>query len=137
MLETLTPTQRQRTDTAITQLRIQWAKLYGDRLPSLVTEHLAVEAALHPEIIDAAHGLGPQSEEVFRLVAQELVDAQPLAQRALDSADENLKSEIRAAKLAEMPATLKMQMAREKSIDAHLNQAVAEELERRHDLRQE
>ena len=136
MLNTLiTKKQRERTEAAITRLRIEWAKMYGDRLPSLLTEHLAVEAAVHPEIIAAGHGLGPQSDEVYRIVAKEVADGQPLVQRALDSADAQLKADIRAEKLADIPPTVKIQMARDGVLNARLDAQVQAELEARHAIR--
>lgn len=137
MLETLTSTQRERTEAAITRLRIEWAKLHGDRLPPLLSDHLAVVAALHPQIIDAGHGIGPQSDEVFREIAKEIVEAEPMVQRALDFADEKMKAEIRAEKYGELPPTKRMEMARAKGLDAFLDNAVREELEVRHAMRGE
>ncbi|MEM6621962.1 MAG: hypothetical protein AAF674_07010 [Pseudomonadota bacterium] len=136
MLVTLiTPEQRDSTENAITRLRVEWAKMYGDRLPSLLTEHLAVEAAAHPEIIAAGHNLGPESDEEFRSVAKEVAEGQPLVQRALDVADAQLKADIRAEKLAEIPPTVKMQMAREGVLNARLEAQVQAELDARHDNR--
>ncbi|MEM0987334.1 MAG: hypothetical protein AAGK00_00535 [Pseudomonadota bacterium] len=138
MLATLiTQKQRERTDAAITRLRIEWAKMYGDRLPPLLTEHLAVEAAVHPEIIAAGHGIGPQTDDVFRIVAKEVADGQPFVQRALDAADAQLKADIRAERMAEIPPTVKMQMARDGVLDARLDAQVQAELDARHAVRTE
>lgn len=135
MLQTLTSTQRERTEAAINRVCIELAKLYGDRLPSLLTEHLKVLAVLHPRIIDAGHAMGPQSDEAFREVAKDIANSEPLVQRALDSADAQLKADIRAEKLAEMPPTVKMQMARDGALNSHLDAQVQAELDARHALR--
>lgn len=124
--------QRERTEAAITQLRVQWAKTYGDRLPTSLADILAIEAATHDEIIQAGYGYGPATEQAFRSVAQEVADAQPLVKRALDLADAKLKAEIRDQKLSEIPATKRMQMAREGTLEGWLEDAVAAELDDRH-----
>lgn len=130
----LTPQQTKRLDVIQTQVKVELARNFGDRLAPIMTEVLVQESTTHPDVLAALEGIRdslPNTPADWRVFVQGLVRNNDLAQRNIAFSDEATKTQIRADELAKLRPDQRMSLSRSGQLDALLDERVAERLEER------
>lgn len=128
----LTPQQTKRLDVIQTQIKIELARNFGDRLAPIMTDVLVQESTTHPDVLAALEGIReslPQTPAEWRSLVHDLVRNNDLAQRNIAFSDEATKAKIRADELAKLRPDQRVSLSRSGKLDALLEERVAERLE--------
>lgn len=128
----LTPQQTKRLDVIQTQVKVELARNFGDRLAPIMTDVLVQECTTHPDVLAALEGIRdslPNTLTDWRVFVQGLVRNNDLAQRNIAFSNEATKTKIRADELAKLPPDQRMSLSRAGQLDALLDERVAERLE--------
>lgn len=127
----LSPTETQRYRDAVGELRVCWARQYGDRLSTLVIENLAAEAVLNMTVLEAIHGQPPLTEQSWDDLAKDIASEDQWVQLNVAHSDKKAAADIRERTLSGMPGARRMAMERSGELDAFVENAVREELDAR------
>lgn len=130
----LTPQQTKRLDVIQTQVKVELARNFGDRLAPIMTDVLVQQSTTHPDVLAALEGIReslPQTLAEWRAFVQNLVRNNDLAQRNIAFSDEAKRAEIRADELANLRPDQRVSLSRSGKLDAILDERVAERLEER------
>jgi len=128
----LTPQQVKRLDAIHTQVKVELARNFGDRLAPIMTDVLVQESTTHPDVLAELEGIRkslPQTPTEWRSLIQTLVRNNDLAQRNIAFSDEARRAEIRADELARLRPDQRLSLSRSGQLDALLDARVAELLE--------
>lgn len=128
----LTPKQRTRLDEIQTEVKVELARCYGDRLAPIMTDVLVQESTTHPDVLAALEGIRdslPNTLAAWRVFVQGLVRNNDLAQRNIAFSDEATEAKIRADELAKLRPDQRVSLSRSGKLDALLEERVAERLE--------
>lgn len=129
-LDTLSESEMQRYDTATQKIRLEYAKLHGDKLVELVVENSLIENAMQVDILPYIHG--DDKPVNWRSVAMNIVENDEMIQRNLTHADEDAKAQIKNETLSALKPAERMAMSRAGTLDRHLNDAVRTRLDAEH-----
>lgn len=130
----LTNTQAERLRTIQLKTQVAIAKKYGSRLNDSIVEKITSELILRPDVLcTVAGGLdeSPKDAREWARFAEEVTGAEPLAAMNLIYSDATEKQRIRQKVLDKMDPATKMNMARNGTIDSHLDRVVQTELDAR------
>lgn len=130
----LTNTQAERLRTIQLKTQVAIAKKYGARLNDSIVQKITDELILRPDVLcTVAGGLdeSPKNAMEWARFADEVTGAEPLAAMNLIYSDAAEKQRIRQKVLDKMDPATKMNMARNGTIDSHLDRVVQSELDAR------
>lgn len=130
----LTNTQAERLRTIQLKTQVAIAKRYGARLNDSIVDKITSELILRPDVLcTVAGGLdeSPKNATEWARFAEEVTGAEPLAAMNLIYSDAAEKQRIRQKVLDKMDPATKMNMARNGTIDRHLDRVVQSELDAR------
>ena len=133
-LAVMPPHQKKRLEVAQREAELGLARVFGHRLNSQVAARIVEGIILKPEVLCTVGGgvnelpTTPQGWDAF---AKDAANAEPLARLSIDHSDAQLRESTRRDVLEGMNPARKMAMARDGTLDAHLEQAVMERLEAR------
>ncbi|MFN3723492.1 MAG: hypothetical protein ACK4VZ_10630 [Paracoccaceae bacterium] len=130
----LTNTQAERLRTIQLKTQVAIAKEYGSRLNDSIVQKITDELILRPDVLcTVAGGLdeSPKNAAEWARFADEVTGAEPLAAMNLIYSDAAEKQRIRQKALDKMDPATKMNMARNGTIDSHLDRVVQTELDAR------
>lgn len=134
LLAGLTPTQLARLDKFKVQTERQILRQYGNRLNQGIVDMLLYDLILKNEVLTTVAGGGidetPKSESEWKAFVSDIVENESLAQANLVSSDAAKRAEIRDRILKTMRPETKIAMARAKTIDKYLDDAVSAEIEK-------
>ncbi|MDA8584981.1 hypothetical protein N9L47_01795 [Rhodobacteraceae bacterium] len=128
------PHQKNRLEFAQREAELALARVFGHRLNSQVAARIVEGMVLNPAVLCTVGGgvnelpTTPRGWDAF---AKEAANAEPLAKLSIDHADGQLRESLRREALDKMNPARKMAMAREGTLDSHLEQSVKERLEAR------
>ncbi|RBW58440.1 hypothetical protein DS909_05600 [Phaeobacter gallaeciensis] len=128
----LTPHQTKRLEAIQTQVKVELARCFGDRLAPIMTDVLVQESTTNPDVLAALEGIReslPQTPSDWRAFVQNLVRKNDLAQRNIAFSDEATKVKIRADELAKLRPDQRVSLSRSGKLDAILDERVAARLE--------
>lgn len=133
---TMPSTQAQRLTQIKQAAEVALARVYGGRLaPELVqrmTDGLVLDASVLCSIGSDVDEM-PKSADGWDAFAKRLVASEPLAQRCIEFKDAKLKETLRQEVLAGLSPQQRMTMARDNTLDAHVEEKVQLRLEDRLD----
>lgn len=130
----LTNTQAERLRTIQLKTQVAIAKKFGSRLNDSIVEKITNELILRPDVLcSVAGGIDemPKDATAWARYAEEVTGAEPLAAMNLIYSDAAEKQRIRQKVLDKMDPATKMNMARNGTIDSHLDRVVQSELDAR------
>lgn len=130
----LTNTQAERLRTIQLKTQVAIAKKYGSRLNDSIVDKITGELILRPDVLcSVAGGIDemPTDSAAWARYAEEVTGAEPLAAMNLIYSDAAEKQRIRQKVLDKMDPATKMNMARNGTIDSHLDRVVQTELDAR------
>jgi transposase-like protein len=130
----LTNTQAERLRTIQFKTQVALAKRYGARINDSIVDKITSELILRPDVLcTVAGGLDetPKNANEWARFAEEVTGAEPLAAMNLIYSDAAEKQRIRQKVLDKMDPATKMNMARNGTIDSHLDRVVQTELDAR------
>lgn len=134
LLAGLTPTQMGRLEKFKMQTERQILRQYGNRLNQGIVDMLLYDLILKNEVLTTVAGGGidetPKNENEWKAFVSDIVESESLAKANLVSSDANKRAEIRDRILKSMRPETKISMARAKTIDKHLDDAVSAEIEK-------
>ncbi|WP_027237201.1 hypothetical protein [Leisingera caerulea] len=131
----LTPPQVEKLEKVRQNMALSLAREYGNRLSPLMTEKLAQEVILRPEVLAHLEGATvaelPSDPSGWAQWARDAVSECEFSQRSLASSDDELRERLTREVLAEIPRARKMALAREAGkLDAFITEQVAQRFER-------
>ena len=128
----LTPQQVKRLDAIHTQVKVELARNFGDRLAPIMTDVLVQESTTHPDVLAELEGIReslPQTSSEWSSFVQTLVRKNDLAQRNIAFSDEARRAKMRAEELAKLRPDQRVSLCRSGELDAFLDARVAELLD--------
>lgn len=133
-LAVMPPHQRKRLEEVQRQGELALARTFGNRLPARVSARLIEGMVLLPEVLCTIGGGVnelPTDQEGWNLWAADTVSSDPLSKMAIDAADMELREQLRCEALESIRPEQRISMAREGTLDAHVESVVKARLEAR------
>lgn len=132
IIASLTQAQLKRLEAIQSQVRVELARNYGDRLAPIMAEVLVQESTTHQDVLAAIEGIRdcmPATPDDWRLFVQRLVQNNEMAQRNLAFSGETRREEIRAEEMAKLRPDQRVNLSRSGKLDATLDERVSMRLE--------
>ncbi len=134
LLATTPPHQLKRLESEQHQAALALARVFGHRLHQAVAERIVEGLILEPEtLVTISGGVRelPSDAKAWDAWAKQAAQREPLARLSLDHSDAELKETIRREVLESIPPTRRMEMARNGTLDRHLDIEVKSKIEAR------
>lgn len=128
------PHQQKRLEEVQRHAELALARVYGHRLHPDIVKRIVEGLILDPEVLCSIGGGVnelPMTPEAWDDRMKEAVKNEPLAQICIDARDAELKEELRNEELSKLKPDEKIKMARARTLDPHLEQAIQARLEAR------
>ncbi|SFL57513.1 hypothetical protein [Shimia aestuarii] len=127
----LTKPQLRRLEDFHTQVAVELARFYGDRLSPIVAHVLVQESTTCPEVLASVEGISgciPTTHAEWGVFVQKLVNENEIAQRNLAFSDERKREAMRQEELASLRPDQRVTLARNGELDRYLADRIQERL---------
>lgn len=134
LLATTPPHQLKRLESEKHQASLALARVFGHRLHQAVADRIVEGLVLEPEtLVTISGGIRelPTDAKGWDRWARDAANKEPLAKLSINHSDAQLREELRREVLAEIRPEQRISMAREGTLDAHVEAAVKARLEAR------
>jgi len=128
------PQQRTRLEEAQRQGELALARTFGNRLDARVSERIVAGMILEPTVLCTIGGGVnelPTDQAGWDRWAKDAANKEPLARLSLDHSDAHLREQLSREVLASIPPARRMDLARNGTLDAHVDGQVKARLEAR------
>lgn len=125
-LATLSSNEHARYLEAAGRIRLELAKLHGDKLAEIVIENALLESAMHFDLIPFIHG--DDTPVNWRGITEGIVAGDDMIQTNLAHSCEAETAQIKEQTLRALRPEQRMSMQRDGTLNTHLENAVSEQL---------
>jgi len=123
----LTKHQLRRLDDLHSQVTVELARFYGDRLSQIVVDALVQESTACPEVLASVEGIDgcmPSSRAEWGAFVKKLVRSNEIARRNLAFSDAKKSEVLRQEELALLRPDQRVTLARNGELDCYLSDRV-------------